>query len=546
MKKPLTLVIAFFALWQLVSAAVITVNQEQLKGHTGHKFNPHSTTALQVGARDKSGMDSRTDNFISYSTSGTFRVRPSSSTFTVWEAGKKYTLAGQQVAVPKTSGLHFVYFSGGTLQTSTNAWDIAGAIAPVATVYYSGTAGTLSDERHSADRDRLLHKMLHNSVGARFASGLIGTFATGSFSIGEGVVYDEDLPHIVPISTAARVWYRSGSIMTFVNGITTPYYAPGGALKYDNAGTLASANNARFVCNYVYATNDTDYPISIVVGQAQHTTAALARAESQPSFPNLPTREWKLIYRVIAQTGPSFIEATDYRESSSLPGGGTSALPASSITFTPWTASRLWSNVQTAITETNRLMPVACGTDPATAIFDGAPGIQGERGYRGYSGARGERGYRGYSGARGERGYRGYSGAAATVAIGTVTTVSTVTPASVTNSGTLSAAILNFEIPKGADGDPGAITQAQILDKIDDPSTGTLARRTNSADTDVMIKIMDLAGNTRLFVTASGMLVIQDANGVQRWAYSTTSHAMTMKSSSGRAIFSMSSSGMVL
>lgn len=219
---------------------------------------------------------------------------------------------------------------------------------------------------------------------------------------------------------------------------------------------------------------------------------------------------------------------------------------AQQVRFSPWTATRDWTNLQTAITETNRLMPVACGTDPATAIFDGAPGERGERGYRGYSGVQGPQGYRGYSGAQGPQGFRGYSGAAATVAIGTVTTVSTLTPASVTNSGTLSAAILNFEIPKGADGDPGAITQAQILDKIDDPSTGTLSRRTNSADTDVMMKIMDLAGNTRLFATASGLLVVQDANGIQRWAYNTTTHAMVMKSSSGRGIFSMSSSGLVL
>lgn len=150
------------------------------------------------------------------------------------------------------------------------------------------------------------------------------------------------------------------------------------------------------------------------------------------------------------------------------------------------------------------------------------------------------------TGIQGATGATGADGTAATIAVGTVTTVSPSTPASVTNVGTSLAAVFDFSIPKGADGDPGTITQAQILDKIDDASTGILSRRTNSADSDVMFKIMDLAGNTRLYATAAGLLVIQDDNGVQRWAYNATSHAMVMKSSSGRTIFSMSSTAMVL
>lgn len=46
----------------------------------------------------------------------------------------------------------------------------------------------------------------------------------------------------------------------------------------------------------------------------------------------------------------------------------------------------------------------------------------------------------------------GPAGSAATVTVGTVTTGNAGTEASVTNSGTESAAVLNFVIPKGADG----------------------------------------------------------------------------------------------
>lgn len=47
-------------------------------------------------------------------------------------------------------------------------------------------------------------------------------------------------------------------------------------------------------------------------------------------------------------------------------------------------------------------------------------------------------------------------GAAATVAVGSTTTLSPGSSASVTNSGTSNAAVLNFSIPQGAQGNPGA------------------------------------------------------------------------------------------
>lgn len=53
-------------------------------------------------------------------------------------------------------------------------------------------------------------------------------------------------------------------------------------------------------------------------------------------------------------------------------------------------------------------------------------------------------------------GDQGPPGPAATVAVGSVTTVAAGQPATVTNSGTSSAAVFNFEIPRGEDGPPGS------------------------------------------------------------------------------------------
>ena len=62
---------------------------------------------------------------------------------------------------------------------------------------------------------------------------------------------------------------------------------------------------------------------------------------------------------------------------------------------------------------------------------------------------------KGDKGDTGDTGATGSPGAAATVAVGTTTTGNPGTNASVTNSGTSSAAVLNFTIPRGAKGEQG-------------------------------------------------------------------------------------------
>lgn len=70
--------------------------------------------------------------------------------------------------------------------------------------------------------------------------------------------------------------------------------------------------------------------------------------------------------------------------------------------------------------------------------------------------AAGSPGPAGAAGATGAAGANGSPGAAATVAVGTVTTGTPGGSASVTNTGTSSAAVLAFTIPRGADGAAGA------------------------------------------------------------------------------------------
>lgn len=95
----------------------------------------------------------------------------------------------------------------------------------------------------------------------------------------------------------------------------------------------------------------------------------------------------------------------------------------------------------------------------------GPQGIQGETGPEGPQGPQGEQGIQGETGPQGPQGDTGPTGAqgpqgdpgtAATITIGAVTTGAAGSSVVVTNSGSSTAAILNFTIPKGDQGDPAS------------------------------------------------------------------------------------------
>jgi len=86
----------------------------------------------------------------------------------------------------------------------------------------------------------------------------------------------------------------------------------------------------------------------------------------------------------------------------------------------------------------------------------GPQGIQGEQGIQGLQGETGPQGPQGDTGPTGAQGPQGDPGTAATITVGAVTTGAAGSSVVVTNSGTSTAAILNFTIPKGDQGDPAS------------------------------------------------------------------------------------------
>jgi hypothetical protein len=298
-----------------------------------------STTAMRdtLGTPALNGFENRTSSTLAMSGSD-FQITTGTN-YNIWTAGTKYNkTTTQSVAISTDNTLHFVYFNtSGTLAVSTTPWSITSDNVPVAVVYKTGSAYAIFDERHGFSRDRSWHDWAHDTLGTRYQSGGEGTFTNTTLSILRCYVRDEDLGiDTGGTKTACRLWYRNtgAASMTFESNISTPYKATAGVIRYDANGTLTDITNNNFVCNYVYCTNDIDYPIAVIVGQNNHNTIALARSEALPTIPNLPVMEWKLLYRVIYKNvggTPTYQEPADYRTSSSLPAGGSVSTNASSV-----------------------------------------------------------------------------------------------------------------------------------------------------------------------------------------------------------------------
>jgi len=148
---------------------------------------------------------------------------------------------------------------------------------------------------------------------------------------------------------------------------------------------------------------------------------------------------------------------------------------------------------------------------------------KGNTGPAGPTGATGATGATGPQGATGATGATGPSGTAATVAVGTTTTGAAGSSASVTNSGTASAAVLNFTIPQGSSGPtavhvvPGSASTTYVVGTNDrmvlvaNTGTPTITLPDPAANAGRMIYVM--AGGNHFTLNCATGNVIQDGTG---------------------------------
>lgn len=157
--------------------------------------------------KEPTGFPNRTDSSLTMS-GNTFSITPTGDYFDVYQKGVPYRFdAAQSLTQSWAQGLHYIYFDQGILySTQSFTINIIKEYAFVATMYWDSVAGAhimLGDERHGLTMDGETHGYLHQSVGARYISGLSAgnftTSGTGSadtdaqLSISNGMIRDEDI-----------------------------------------------------------------------------------------------------------------------------------------------------------------------------------------------------------------------------------------------------------------------------------------------------------------------------------------------------------------
>lgn len=280
----------------------------------------------------------------------TVSITPAVTSFQYWQNHTLYTVSSaDSIVISDVEGLHFIYYNGATLsETTTFSEDLIYTYALVAVVYWDATNNEsviLADERHGYLMDPDTHSYNHQTIGARYASGLelgnINTAGTGGaagdaqFSVASGVMWDEDIKITITdgspqtLSTAAEIpiAYRSGANGDWRLETATTYPVAVGAtplIQWNEwTGTvwqLTEASSGNYVLYHYFATGDFRHPIIGIPGLAEYASLAAAQAAAPSEIHQLAfgpleslTPEIIAIATVIYETKTSFTNAVQAR-----------------------------------------------------------------------------------------------------------------------------------------------------------------------------------------------------------------------------------------
>ncbi|MEE4145405.1 MAG: hypothetical protein V2I26_11440, partial [Halieaceae bacterium] len=199
-----------------------------------------------------------------------------------------------------------------------------GTAVPVAYIEYNAALTPtyqLYSELHPADITRGEHAYLHNTRGARYASGGVLVDATlqqstdvgNVFGVTEAVYYDETLRHTVPALTKPdgataiyTVRYREGGAWLWSLS-DVPFRYSGTYIYWDNVGTETAAENGDFVCTYLLLTPNGH---QIIHDQAVYASLALAQAAQFQSLvlTGLAVAEFVAVEKLIWRCGSAYTQ----------------------------------------------------------------------------------------------------------------------------------------------------------------------------------------------------------------------------------------------
>ena len=279
-----------------------------------------------------------------------------------WSDGVRYTDSGtDNIQISDVSGTHVIYYNGATLSEVVNpthdqldAVIINKAVAMI--VYWNTNTNTtpiLARETHGVQMSGRTHEWLHDNIGAKYREG--GTLsgytlntasdAAISFDLTDIVFYDEDLKIDVEDGAAANqyeqvltgdaelpVLYKDDVDGSWAEqaASTLPYIVGGTPrLAYndnDGDGTWSQVEigTAKFMLMWMVTTNDWQYPVKMVQGTEEYSTAAAALQGSATEIINwgtMPAAEFVIMYQLIMQASSGgtknakIVSIIDYRTS---------------------------------------------------------------------------------------------------------------------------------------------------------------------------------------------------------------------------------------
>ena len=288
--------------------------------------------------KDMTGFSSLTTSDYSFSPANrTFFLTPTSPSYNVYYRGKRSEITTtKSIVITNAPGGRYIKLNPTTLNLEEGGVGSPPSLIDdllVSYIYWNGSAAIiLGEERHSSSRDTNWHQAQHLNIGAVWRSGGDITYTLNSNTVSLGLsnitIADEDLVHVITHSATPSAKYQqviaSNAVIPvlYLNGTTytqtTPSadpWVPASAgsraarnLIVGESGSLAEVGNGKFVSYWLLATNDTQYPIKLLMGSVEHAKEKEALAETFVNY-GLPFPEMVPLYKIVLQTQNAYSNA---------------------------------------------------------------------------------------------------------------------------------------------------------------------------------------------------------------------------------------------
>lgn len=296
--------------------------------------------------KEPTGIIDRNDSQYSFNDlTRTFTISPVGPKFEYYIHGKKYTISSSlNLVIPNTTGLYLIYLDENNTIQYQNGFDVSllSDKVFVSSVYWNAAtskAEFISEERHGITLDWATHLHLHSTFGTRYYKGLAINYPSlngngssnseNEISIADGTIADEDIViNIVDSPTPSNDFEQTLSSIAQIpvvyklgSGIgewrkdsasNYPIKTISGKAQYNsNSGSwsLSDIPDGDFVSMWIFALNTPSNPIISIMGSRTDSSLDLAKLNNDYSslnFADLPSNEFKILYRLIFECSSSY------------------------------------------------------------------------------------------------------------------------------------------------------------------------------------------------------------------------------------------------